>query len=488
MMPPLGLRYISAMLKNSGFTDVTGIDLNVDKISKFESEVMTADVLGIYAVSRKFPEVVEFAEKAKGLNSRIKVVIGGPHASLEPEEVISCEYIDFVVMGEGEYTFLELVRALEKDEDLSQIKGICYKLDGNTKRNSAREWIKNLDNILFPDFELFNSNKYSLKYYRLPWSFIRTATAIASRGCPYNCTTCQPALREINGPYRQRSVKNVLLEIKFLKQKYKVRYITFLDNTFTVNRNWVVDFCNELIKQKIKIKWDCAGTVSLVDKDLLLLMKKAGCRGISFGIESGSQYVLDKILNKRQTVHRAREVIQEAGEAKLRTHCWFMIGIPGETKEQMLETVELAKNINCTSLMFSIVQPQPHVAITRICIENGWLKEYSLFNLERRGLFSFTLFKDDEYLGRSSLFKTEEWGAEFIEEVKLKIVKDFQKLGWERDGFTFINPREEAKFNFIIYVGKKLVLFLTSFNLTYIKWIFITLKHKINIFYKGLIK
>lgn len=465
MSPPLGLRYIAGMLKHNGFNNVVGVDLHVDSMSKFESVVIKVDMVGIHTVSKIFPEVVKLARKAKELNPKIKVIIGGPHASLEPEEVISAEPVDFVVVGEGEYAFLELVSRLSTDGELSDIKNIWYKSNGSIKQNSPGSWIKRLDDLPFPDFELFNMRRYN----RL-WSFYRNTTLVASRSCPYSCTNCQPALREIMGPYRQRSVENVVSEIRFLKARYKVRHFSFVDNTFTVNRKWVVDFCDELIRQNLKITWICAGTVGAVDRELMALMKRAGCTAISFGVESGSQHVLDNILHKKLSVEKAREVIREASELKLRTHCYFMLGIPGETKEQTWETVELAKTINCDSLLFSIVVPQPHIALNKICEEKGWILPYQLSDLERPGTHSFSMFTTDEWLGRSSLFKTDEWGPEFLEEIKPKIVADFGRMGWSRQGFIFTNVRKVIESEFLRYVGSEVNSFLRDFDLAHVKW------------------
>lgn len=481
--PPLGLRYISGMLKDKGFHNVVGIDLHVDSRSRFESEVSKADIVGIHTVSKIFPEVVKLAEEAKRLNPKIKVVIGGPHASLCPEEVISAEPVDFTVVGEGEYTFLELIHALEKSGELSDIKGIWYKSNGIIQQNAPRNWIQNLDEVPFPDFELFDPCKYysglRLLIFRIGWSSPRGSTITASRSCPYVCTSCQPALKEIIGSHRQRSVGNVLLEIKFLMKKYKVRNFGFLDNTFTVNRRWVTEFCYEVIKQGLKIRWGCAGTISCVDKELLKLMKKAGCTNIAFGVESGSQYVLDNILHKRHSVEKAREVIRAASEINLRTHCWFMIGIPGETKKQTWETVELAKTIGCDSLMFSITQPQPHTTLEKTCKEKGWILPYQLSELEKPGIHPFSLFKADEWLGRSSVFQTGEWGPKFIEELKQKIVDDFDRTGWSRSGFTFTNIRKAADQRFLVYTRNQVVNFFRDFNFLHIKWALRAIRYKV---------
>jgi radical SAM superfamily enzyme YgiQ (UPF0313 family) len=474
--PPLGMGYISAMLKRNGFTNIVGVDLHVDSMSKFESEVVKADVVGVHTVSKAFPQVVELAYRAKQLNPKIKVVIGGGHATLEPEEVISAEPVDFAVVGEGEYTFLELVQALEKGDEFSHIPGIWYKSDSAIKENPPRGWVKNLDELPFPDRELFDIRKYNLQ-----WSIFKSVPIITSRSCPYNCTFCQPALREIIGPYRQRSVENVLSEIRFLMTKYKAQHLSSADNTVTVNRKWVIEFCNELIKQGLKVTWSVSVTISQVDKELLALMKKAGCTAIAPGVESGSQYVLDHILHKKLKIERAREVVREANELKLRIHCYFMIGIPGETREQMLETVELAKTINCESLMFSIVQPQPHIALTRTCEEKGWLLPHSLPEIEKPGLYPFSLYKTDDWLGRSSLFRTDEWGPEFIEEVKSKIVADFDRMGWQRDGFIFENVERAADNIFAIYVGREFLTFSKDFDFIHIKWILKAIKYKIKL-------
>lgn len=455
MGPPLGLRYISAILKQNGFDNVAWVDLHQDPASKFELEIMKADIIGIHTVSRMFPEAARIAQTAKGLNPNLKVIIGGPHASLEPEEVVSVEAVDVAVIGEGEYAFLELVKELEKGGGLSGIEGIYYKTDGIIRKNAPRKWIENLDEVPFPDFELFGGHK---RY--LLWPSYSSAAIAASRSCPYVCTVCQPALKEIIGPYRQRSVKNVIAEINFMTERYGIRKFNFLDNTFTVNRDWVVRFCEELIKRQLRIEWSCAGTVGNVDKELFMQMKKAGCSLIAFGIESGSQYVLNNVLHKRHSIERAREIIREAKEAKLQTHCWFMVGIPGETKEQIFETVEFAKGIGSDSLMFSVVVPQPHAAIEKTSKEKKWILPHQLSDLEKAGLYPFSRFKTDEWLGRSSLFKTDEWAPEFIEDVKERIVRDFDEMGWTREGFTFMNIQTPAQNNFLGYIKRKILYLL----------------------------
>ncbi len=155
-----------------------------------------------------------------------------------------------------------------------------------------------------------------------------------------------------------------------------------------------------------------------------------------------------------------------------------MIGIPGETKEQMFETIELAKTINCNSLMFSVVVPQPHIALEKTCKEKGWILPHQLSDLEKPGIHPYSLFKTDEWLGRSSLFRTDEWDPEFIETVKQKIVQDFDKMGWERRGFTFTNIPKEVNDYFVRYVGLQVFGFLKSFDLERVNWIFRAIKYK----------
>jgi len=471
--PPLGLCSLAAMLKSKGYGDILGIDLNLDSISDFKREIRKADIIGISVVSKVFPDVVELSRELKKINPKVKICLGGPHPSLEPRDCISPKTIDFVIVGHGENSFYQLVEVLDNKKDFSKIKGLCYKKRGKIKISKSCEFVKDLDELPFPIFDSFPLQKYTRM------RFFPIAPIISSRSCPNVCTICQPALRKIAGPYRKRSIKHVIDEMKELRKKYNIRLFDFVDNTFTINKNWVMDFCKELKKERMNVKWGCAATIKTIDKEMMKAMKETGCTFLSFGIESGSQRVLDEVIHKGISLEKVKKVMKWASELRLRVHCWFIIGLPGETKEEIMETVELAKNLNANSVMFSVGVPQPYVEITRIGKENNWIIPHTLSDLEKPGFYSYGLFGNlDPYLSRTSLFQTDQWGPDFIELVKFKIIEDFKD--WDRSGFGFRNIKKESRYHFIEFFGSELLSFFNDFKLKHIKLMMKAIKYRLS--------
>lgn len=458
LTPPLGLCYLAGMLKKRGYNNIVGIDLHVDEFSKLEKEVKDADIVGIQTMSKAFSTVIEISKKLKEINPKVKICLGGPHPSLEPYECMNEKVVDFIIGGEGEYPFFNLVSALDNGKSFEGIKGLYYRKDGKVIDN-GNFFINNLDEYPFPDYDAFDFKKFT------KFKFMTIISLSSSRSCPNVCTNCQPALRKIAGYYRQRSVDNVIEEIKFMKKKYGARLFGFIDNTFTINYKWVEEFCEKV--KKLNIIWSGAATIKTVDKKLLQKMKDANCAKISFGVESGSQRVLDEVLNKNITAEKARNVIKWCNEVGLRTNCWFMIGIPGETKEEMMETVEMAKTIGANSVMFSVGVPQPHIKWNEMF--KDYIIPHNLLDLEKPGQYKYNLFGDDPWFGKTSLFQTPEWGPDFIELVKQKIVNDFVEMGWRREEFYFIDVKRESERHFKEFVGSELFSFFNDKKYGHIK-------------------
>lgn len=459
-IPPLGLCYLSAMLKKNGYKDIYGVDLQYDKESKFEKLVPHIDLLGIRIISKAFPEVIRLAKKAKHLNPNIKIVLGGPHATLKLEECIAEPVIDFVISGDGDFPMLNLVNAINNGGDFSQIKGLTWRNNGKVVVK-PKEWNTNLDVLPFPDRELFDVNRY--KEYRFYHPFL---PIIASRSCPYNCSNCMPSLREICGPFRFRSADNVISEMEEIVNKYHQKRVWFNDSDLTASRQWIEDFCTKLIDKKLNMIWGCDGRANTLDKHMMELMKKAGCITIHFGVESGNQEVVNKILRKGIDLKRVKEIIHEANIVKMRTHCWFMIGIPGETKEQMIETLNYAKSLDCNSLQFSPVIPHPGIDLQKMAEANGWVLPHKPEDLENPE--------------RISLFKTDQWDPDYIKYMADRWFKEFDDMGWiaDRKLFVFRNMPKEVEWNFTQFVGREFLTFLKDYRIDHIKWIFKGIKLK----------
>lgn len=410
--PTLGLCYLSSYLKSKGIMDIEGIDLNVETIEDLERAAKKSDLVGIYCSTKASTSAFEVAEIVKGFGKT--VVMGGPHVSILPEEALTRPYVDFVVLSEGEESFHELILALEQDGDYSSIDGFGFKKDGVITVNPKTKYIKNLDDIPFPDRSLFNFQ--SLNNISLSFS--------ASRGCPYKCANCQPALSIQTCRFRLRSVDNVIAELKTLDTS---RHIHFVDNDLSVNKKWLAAFCDRVSSEKLDISWDCQGRVNTLTLELMKAMKKAGCTSIGLGIESGSQEFLDNFLHKNIRLDRAKELFIEAREIGMGLHCWYIIGIPTESKTDIERTIDFALCNEVASVGFSIATPWPGTIFHKVASENGWIlaKEWDEYNEKRYSMLS-----------------TGDWNQEDIANYRKQIIDKFTQKGWDakEDDFIFVNP------------------------------------------------
>jgi len=355
---PLGLAYIAAVLKEAG-KDVTVLDaavLEMD-LKRFREEIkrIGPDIVGITAMTPMIKFAGKAAEIIKEVRKEVIVVLGGPHISVLPEETLRTYPIDYGVVGEGEYTFLELVNCLEKNEDVKEIKNIVFLKDNQFIFTGSGKVIDDLDALPFPARELFPNLKFYKSaignYKRLP-----VGTMMSSRGCPFNCTYCDKSI--FGRGIRLRSAKNVVDEMEQLHTKFGVNEIIFFDDIFTMNKKRVYDICEEIRKRKLDISWNCEAHVRTIELDLLRKMKKAGCWQISYGVESGNQKILDNIKKgiKLQEIEDAVRLTKKAG---ILARGYFILGLPGETKESIQDTINFAKKLKLNNALFSMLVPFP---------------------------------------------------------------------------------------------------------------------------------
>jgi radical SAM superfamily enzyme YgiQ (UPF0313 family) len=349
-VPPVGLSYIGSFLKVAGH-DVRLIDLmfttrnweDVRNLIKDESPRW----VGISATTPQINEAFITAEIVKQINPEINVVIGGVHASALPEQTISDKNIDILVYGEGEFTMLELAQ----DKELKEIKGIFYKRDGKIVKNPPRDLVENIDIFPYPLYEDLPIDKYGTEF------FGTTLGIISSRGCPYQCTYC--AANTIHKRwYRKRSTENVIGEIEKLKYDFKLKKISFYDDTFTLDNKRTVEICEAIIKSNIGLEWNCLTRSDSLTKPLLEIMKAAGCKCIQIGIESGDNEVL-RLAKRKETVEDAIQSITWAKELGIEVIGLFIIGLPYDTKETIRKTIDTAKKLKIDYAQFSILVPLP---------------------------------------------------------------------------------------------------------------------------------
>lgn len=370
-MPPLGIAYIAACLEREG-VDVEISDLQAERVSVAETRSRIAQYkqpawIGITATTPLIYNALEIAEICKNLFPDSKVVFGGVHPTVMCEEVLSNENVDYVVRGEGEETFSQLVKGASKEK----ISGLSYKVSGEIIHNESRPVIENLDSLPFPAYHLLPMARYYPAlgaYKRLP-----AISMLTTRGCPGKCTFCYGAMfgRKIRAMSPRRIVDNILL----LKQDYGIREISFYDDTFTTFKKKVRKLCQIIINEKIDLTWSCFSRVDCVDLETLRMMKSAGCHQIMYGIESADEAIL-KNINKKTNLGRVKEAIALTKKAKIDVRAAFMLGSPGETLQTMRATMRFAIDLEPDLVVFNITTPYPGTQMFQWAKAMGYLKTF----------------------------------------------------------------------------------------------------------------
>lgn len=345
-MPPLGLAWLAAVLKQGGYDDIAIIDSVVEKLDNGQViELLKSrqpDVIGLsFGTLNRF-YAFSLADEIRKHFPLAVIVSGGPHPTLAAEDILeNIKSIDMIVRGEGEYVFLELVKAVETKADLKLIKGLTFRSsEGNIIVNPPQEMIKDLDTVPLPARDWLPMKKYGQK---IPLSQKSCTSMITSRGCPNNCIYCSTA-RQWGHLIRFRSAKNVVDEIELLQDKYGFEGVGFFDDCFTVDKKRVIAICQEIIDRGLKVGWWCEARANTLDPEVLSWMKRAGCEHISMAIESGSNEILRRI-KKMITVEQGIAAAKMIHDAGIKQKIFFMHGLPGETYEDIRKTVFLSRHL-----------------------------------------------------------------------------------------------------------------------------------------------
>lgn len=360
VMPPLGLCYLAAMCREKGLK--TGI---VDAPAEGLDELQTRGrilnenprFVGITATTLSILNAYRVAESIKNQARDIITVIGGPHISSVPESTLN-KYpsFDFGVIGEGEETIIDLINSLKSNCSVESVKGIIYRNKNGFHRTPGRENIKELDSLPLPAWDLLPNYPYSYKPLEVAMSNRLQGSIITSRGCPYDCSYCP---KSVFGRFvRKHSIGRVMEMIREQYHKYNVRDLEIYDDVLILSRDRIVEFCRQLIAEKLDLVWSCNSTIGAVDKETLALMKKAGCWKIAFGIESGDPKIL-KLMNKHLDLDKARQVLRASKEAGIVNRGYFIIGFPTETRESIKKTVDFARRADLDIVQFNSFTPLP---------------------------------------------------------------------------------------------------------------------------------
>lgn len=370
-----GLGYLSSVLKQAGHETALVYLWTEPQRDEFLQRVMaTAPALIAFsATTHQFPYVEKCARWIKESLSGMLCIVGGPHPTLVPEEVLANPDFDFVCVGEGEYPLLDLVTALQEGRTVANIPNLWLRQDGNVIKNPLRPLLDNLDELPFADRDLFDFDEILAN--NDGW-----VDMMAGRGCPYGCSyCCNPILREkfkgLGRYVRFRSVDNVLSEIRFLANRYKIKTLNFQDDVFTLNRDWTLQFCREYEKEFAFPFWINSRVERINDEEIIAALAHAGCCGVRIGIESGNEKLRAEILKRRMSNEEIRHAFALAHRYGLDVYTCNMLGIPGETAEMIQETIDLNRALQPADLQFSVFYPYPMTELYDLVVREGYLIE-----------------------------------------------------------------------------------------------------------------
>jgi anaerobic magnesium-protoporphyrin IX monomethyl ester cyclase len=356
---PLGIYYLAAYLRQNGYvvyvTDAEALKLTEESIIR-EIRQIAPNYVGISSTTVAFHRALGIATIIKEIFPNMPVVLGGPHVTSNVEHALSFSAFDYGVIGEGEATALELFNVLANKGLIGEIKGIAYRdNNGNVTINPKREFINDLDMLPFPAYDLIRD----IDIYTPPPSNYKTlpvVNIITSRGCPNLCTFCD---RNVFGrKYRERSAQNVFEEIKYLHEKYHIREIAFVDDTFLINKKRIHELFDLLNKEGLHFSWTCMARINNVTFEFLQFLGNNGCWNIAFGIESGDESILN-VIKKNISIENVRKVIDWCYKLKIKTKGFFIVGHPQETVETINKTIRLACSLKLDAVVVTINTPIP---------------------------------------------------------------------------------------------------------------------------------
>jgi anaerobic magnesium-protoporphyrin IX monomethyl ester cyclase len=429
ILPPLELAYVAALLEkqhdvhiidaaNEGWKNLEQIDATkyrqglknkeiTDRIKRFSPDIVGIAILfpGWWKTS------YEVASIAKSIDKNVITVLSGLHPSARPAYCLKHPNTDFVVMGEAEYTMLELAGVLEQGnkEDLKKIRGIGYIKNGEIVITPPRPAIQDLDSLPFPARHLLPMDKYFAAIKEnpqrgeisKPW-----ATMITSRGCPYNCIFC--TMKIINGKkWRARTPENVVNEIEQLIHTYNIKAIDFIDENMTLDKARMENICDLIMERGLDIDWYTPNGIraDTLDENLLTKMKESGCKKIRVAPESGVQRVVDKIIKKNLNLREVEKAVILSKKAGIKVGCFFIIGLIGETKEYIKKNIKYQHNhtrLGVDSFYFSYATP----------VYGTELYEQAL-----QGNFLMDCFSDEALAEAKPLIETPEFTAEELQKL-----------------------------------------------------------------------
>jgi anaerobic magnesium-protoporphyrin IX monomethyl ester cyclase len=388
-----GVMSISAVLKNAGHEcDILIENLERDLVGTTVSS--RPDIIGISCATSLHSWTKRIVKRIRE-RMNVPIIVGGPHPTFY-SGMISDSGVDIICIGEGEYALLELMENLEQGKDITHIRNLWVKdKDGEIHKNPLRPPVQDLDELPFMDRELYHKYK-SLGAYE------HSQIIMTGRGCPYSCSFCfNRNLREMyaktGGRYvRRRTVNNVISEIRTLQATYDVRRILFLDDTFILDREWVLSFL-ETYRDLVALPFSCLVRADLISEPVVRALKDAGCFFVRMGIESGNEDLRNRVLNRKMTSNQVRKAAHLVKKHGIKLSTNSILGIPGETMETALETVRINLEIHPDFAWCSLMQPYPGTEILDYACAHGFLENsFTSDDIDQSYYFSTPIQIDDK--------------------------------------------------------------------------------------------
>jgi radical SAM superfamily enzyme YgiQ (UPF0313 family) len=381
-MPPLGLASLAAFLRKHRrsveILDCCALNLSLEASAEAVISSSAAYV-GITAATVAIHKAAELAGILKQQKPGLKIIVGGSHMSALPMETMQAfPQFDIGVIGEGELTLLELVRALDGNSPLPEIQGLIFRDAGGIKMNEARPLIKNLDELPYPAWDLLPDLTRFYKPSSFGFKKLPVASLITLRGCPMRCTFCSET--PFAKTCRMHSPEYVIDMIKCLQHSYGIKDLMIYDGIFGVTPQRLSALCELMIKEQLHVVWSCNSRIDSMTQDMLKLMKRAGCWSIAYGIESGSQQVLD-FIQKDIDLKKASSVLGWTRKEGILAKGYFMIGHLIESRETIRSTLEFVLHNNLDLLTLNYFTPLPGTLdYQRAAGYGAFNNEWSLLN------------------------------------------------------------------------------------------------------------
>ena len=374
--PPLTLCLLAALTRKHGYQtvilDAATLLLSMEEaVNRIVKE--NPRYLGLYGTTLTIEDAARLASLAKEQLENLIVIVGGVHFTYEPEETMNrFSSFDIGVVGEGDVAMLDMLHALEHNQDLSKVRGLIFREGAKLVRTDSQETVHNLDTLPMPAFDLLEDFPHAYLPPFFGFSTLPIATAVVSRGCPAQCKFCRSGIFGDRN-LRQYSPKYIVELMRYVKIRFGVEQILFYDDDFVMFRKHTRELCERIIEANLGMTWSCNTRVVDVDPETLALMKRAGCWQISYGIESGSQRVLT-FMKKGVTLDLIRRALTWTKEAGIRTNGYFLFGFPTETVEEMEQTIAFSKSLGLDILQCTLFTPFPSLPFSKEVTKYGELQ------------------------------------------------------------------------------------------------------------------